>query len=80
MNEPRSTPAAGAGHCGDPAQGAGDAARPVSERAAQVTDDFREAADRVKDTATATAQEVADRVKQQSKQTGTRSRSRAAGF
>ena len=80
MNEARSTPAAAAGHCGDPAQGAGDAARPVSERAAQVTDDFREAADRVKDTATATAQEVADRVKEQAKQTGNTIKEQSRGF
>ena len=80
MNEPRSTPAAGAGHCGDPAQGAGDAARPVTERAAQVTDDFRQAADRVKDTATATAQEVADRVKEQAKQTGNTIKEQSRGF
>ena len=80
MNEPRSTPAAEAGHCDDPAQGAGDAARRVSERAAQVTDDFRQAADRVKDTATATAQEVADRVKEQAKQTGNTIKEQSRGF
>ena len=73
-------PAGGAGHCDDPAPAAGDAAGRATERAAQVGDDFREAADRVKDTATATAQEVADRVKGQAKQTGNMIKEQGRGF
>jgi hypothetical protein len=69
-----------AGHCEDPAPGAGDAARRASERAAQVSDDFHQAADRVKDTAAATAQEVADRVKEQAKQTGNTIKEQSRGF
>ena len=80
MNEPKNMPAGGAGHCGDPAQGAGDAERRASERVAQVGEDFYQAADRVKDTATATAQEVADRVKEQAKQTGNTIKEQSRGF
>jgi hypothetical protein len=80
MNESRDMPAGGAGHCDDPAPAAGDAARRASERAAQVGDDFHQTADRVKDTATATAQEVADRVKEQAKQTGNTIKEQSRGF
>lgn len=73
-------PAAGGGHCDDPAPAAGDAARGASDRATQIGDDFRQAADRVKDTATATAQEVADRVKEQAKQTGNTIKEQSRGF
>jgi hypothetical protein len=80
MNEPRNMPAGEAGHCGDPAPGARDAERRASERVSQVGEDFHQAADRVKDTATATAQEVADRVKEQAKQTGNTIKEQSRGF
>jgi cell division septum initiation protein DivIVA len=64
----------------DPALDAGDAVRRARESTGQIGEDLRQAADRVKDTATATAQEVADRVKEQAKQTGDKIKEQSRSF
>ena len=84
MNEQTNMPASGpsttAGCTDDPAVDAGDAVRRAQESTDQVRDDFRQTADRVKETATATAQEVADRVKEQAKQTGDKIKEQSQSF
>jgi len=84
MNERTNMPVGGAGaapgHAHDPKPSAEDAARRTSESAAKGGDDVRQTADRVKETATATAQEVGDRVKEQAKGAGDKLKEQSRNF